>query len=308
MWPSFLGGFSDAVVTRVASDGQALVFSTYIGGGGRDSGLDIMTDNTGRIWIAGVTDSLDAQLTRPVQDRPAGSDDAYIAGFSGDGGLLFATYLGGTQVDNANGIGSDAAGRIYVGGRTDSVDFPTVQPLQSASGGSSDAFVARLNLEANTPPVADAGDDQLVLATAFRNCRAFVFLDGSRSRDGDGDQLTFAWTGVFGSEEGQNPLVKLGVGTHVISLTVSDGQGGTATDTVTVTVNDDATPVVDSAAASPSSLWPPNHRMVNVTTSGAPPTPAIRPSRVRSSRSRATSRSTARTMEIQARTGKSLGR
>ncbi|HVC20446.1 MAG TPA: HYR domain-containing protein, partial [Vicinamibacterales bacterium] len=93
----------------------------------------------------------------------------------------------------------------------------------------------------NSPPVADPGANQTVSAGA--GCVANVTLDGSASSDPDGDALTYSWA------EGTTPLgtgavinVSLGVGTHVISLTVDDGHGGTDTKTVTITVADTAPP------------------------------------------------------------------
>src|SRR2546422_9572999 len=43
--------------------------------------------------------------------------------------LVYATYLGGTQEDGAQGIAVDAAGHAYVAGSTQSSDFPTVGGL-----------------------------------------------------------------------------------------------------------------------------------------------------------------------------------
>src|SRR5438034_9034297 len=59
--------------------------------------------------------------------------------------LVCSTYLGGSSGDEGNDIAVDTAGNAYVTGRTDSPNFPTVNPLQPASGGGVDAFVAQLN-------------------------------------------------------------------------------------------------------------------------------------------------------------------
>src|SRR5207248_261602 len=92
------------------------------------------------------------------------------------------------------------------------------------------------HVRAEEPPVANAGPDQTVAPGA--DCTASVTLDGTASTDPDGDALTFTWTGDFtgGTASGATPTVTVGVGTHTITLTVDDGQGGTATDTVDVTV------------------------------------------------------------------------
>ena len=59
--------------------------------------------------------------------------------------LTYSTYLGGSGVDQASAIAVDQAGNIYVAGQTDSVDFPTVNPVQPAKRASEDAFVLKLN-------------------------------------------------------------------------------------------------------------------------------------------------------------------
>jgi serine protease AprX len=90
---------------------------------------------------------------------------------------------------------------------------------------------------ANTPPVANAGPDFSVTA-AKRGKLATVVLDGFRSTDLDGDPLGFTWRDSSGALVGSTSRVTLqrGIGTHTFTLTVTDGRGGTSTDSVTVTV------------------------------------------------------------------------
>jgi hypothetical protein len=98
----------------------------------------------------------------------------------------------------------------------------------------------------NRPPVADAGPDQRVSANS--GCQGEVTLDGTGSTDPDNDTLTYTWSGPFGTATGATPTVNhLALGTHTITLTVDDGKGGTATDTVDVTVYDGTPPVPDAA-------------------------------------------------------------
>ncbi len=124
-------------------------FSTYLGGGGAEDGLDNMgvaLDASGAIYIAGTTDSADFPTTGDIQDQFAGTTDAFVVKLDPTGSTtLYATYLGGSGLDSGQAIAVDGAGNAYVGGFTDSIDFPTHAPLQSTSGGSFDGFVAKLN-------------------------------------------------------------------------------------------------------------------------------------------------------------------
>ena len=126
--------------------------------------------------------------------------------------------------------------------------------------------VARVDMGAyeytNQAPVANAGADQTV--TADGSCSAIVRLDGGASSDADGDPLTFTWTGPFGTVAGSTAAVSLPAGTHVITLTVRDGRGGSSSDTLVVTVVDTTPPAVQSATATPSVLSPANHQWVAV--------------------------------------------
>jgi hypothetical protein len=114
----------------------------------------------------------------------------------------------------------------------------------------------------NQAPVAAAGADQTV--TADGNCSAIVRLDGGASSDADGDPLTFTWSGPFGTMSGAATSVSLPAGTHVITLTVRDGRGGSSSDTLVVTVVDATAPAITSAVAVPSVLSPANHQFVAV--------------------------------------------
>jgi hypothetical protein len=116
----------------------------------------------------------------------------------------------------------------------------------------------------NQPPVADAGPDQTIEATGANDTS--VMLDGSASSDPDGDTLTYEWRDGAGHVVATTATAKvsLPLGAHTLTLTVDDQQGGTASDTVLITVRDTTPPVVSSLVASPDVLWPPNHKMVSV--------------------------------------------
>jgi hypothetical protein len=113
----------------------------------------------------------------------------------------------------------------------------------------------------NFPPIADAGPDQTI--PAGLDCRANIILDGSESFDPDGDLLTYAWTWDGGSADGVNPTIQLPLGTTTITLVVNDGTVDSEPDEVEITVEDITPPEINLLVSS-DTLWPPNHRMVDV--------------------------------------------
>ncbi|MBI1908889.1 MAG: SBBP repeat-containing protein [Deltaproteobacteria bacterium] len=136
----------DAFVTSLSPDGSSLLFSTYMGGSGRDWANALAIDPSGNIVVAGTTESTDFPTASPLQANKRGSGDAFVVSLSPNGSsLFFSTYLGGNDHDYASALAIAPSGNIVVGGGTSSVDFPTMSPIQVNKGGLYDVFVASLS-------------------------------------------------------------------------------------------------------------------------------------------------------------------
>jgi uncharacterized repeat protein (TIGR01451 family) len=137
---------NDAFVAKVNAAGSALVYSTYLGGDLNEDCLGIAVDPAGNAYVTGRTSSLNFPTLAAIQaTRGGSSSDAFITKIAPNGSsLIFSTYFGGTSNDNGLGIALDSSQNIYVVGFTNSANFPTLNPLQATSGGTSDVFVAKL--------------------------------------------------------------------------------------------------------------------------------------------------------------------
>ncbi len=138
-------GGQDAFVAKILVDGN-LSYVTYLGGDGRDEGMGIAADAAGNAYVTGETQSANFPTRQAFQSTLRGPNDAFIVKLNDSGSqLLYSTYFGGSSGEAAAAITVDSIGNMYLAGGTDSLDFPLVHPFQSGFGGSSDAFVCKLN-------------------------------------------------------------------------------------------------------------------------------------------------------------------
>lgn len=140
------GGNGDAFVSKLNPTGSALVYSTYLGGSGSEVGTGIAVDSAGDAYVTGYTGSTDFPTESPLQPANGGSLDAFVAKINGAGSaLIYSTYLGGSGDDTGYGIAVDGSGNACVTGSTNSLNFPTVTPLQKSKSKLNDAFVSKLD-------------------------------------------------------------------------------------------------------------------------------------------------------------------
>lgn len=123
-----------------------LTYSSYLGGNEQDAGSGITIDRDGNAYIVGLTWSTDFPTVRPLQGTTAGNVDMFITKLNSSGdGLIFSTFLGGSNNEYGESIVLDTAGNAYLTGFTNSADFPTVAPIKGNLSGPWDAFVMRID-------------------------------------------------------------------------------------------------------------------------------------------------------------------
>ncbi|MBI2816754.1 MAG: SBBP repeat-containing protein [Acidobacteria bacterium] len=139
-------GAPDAFVAELNSLGNNLVFSTLLSGEGVDGAFAIALDSMLNIVVTGVTNSLSFPFLNAFQTGWVGATDVFVTKLNSAGMPLFSTYIGGQGTDQGNAVAVDTAGNVYVTGLTNSPDFPTMNALQQAIGGSfANAFVTKFN-------------------------------------------------------------------------------------------------------------------------------------------------------------------
>jgi hypothetical protein len=141
----------DAFVTKVNPTGSALIFSTYIGGNYEDAGNAIAVDPNEYVFVAGNTSSSNFPVLNAFQSVAGGPTteglpgDAFVLKLNPSGSsLVYSSYIGGSEEDDAYGIALDSAAEAFVVGRTESTNFPVKDPYQTANGGGFDVFVAKV--------------------------------------------------------------------------------------------------------------------------------------------------------------------
>jgi hypothetical protein len=165
-----------AFVSKVNAGGSGLLYSTYLCGG---LGSAIAVNASGNAYVTGITFSSGFPTTPSAfQTTFGGNADGFVTKLNGVGsGLLYSTYLGGSDFDQGTGIALDASGNAYVTGDTESSNFPTTAGgFQTTYRGSGDFFVSKVNASGS--------------ALAYSS-----YLGGSGGEGGAGSRITLDSSG-----------------------------------------------------------------------------------------------------------------
>jgi hypothetical protein len=171
---------SDCFITCFDTNGEDLLFSTYLGGTWQDKGESIFVDAEGYIYVAGSTESSSFPKINSYVNY-SGWSDVFVSKFNSTGnGLLFSTLVGGSKADAGLTLTVDSQGNAYVAGSTISEDFPTVNAYDDSSGtlsniGPNEGFVFCLNATGNG----------LIFSTFVGGTDSEVFYDIKLDSEGD---------------------------------------------------------------------------------------------------------------------------
>jgi uncharacterized protein (TIGR03437 family) len=182
IWGAAAVPCSDAFVTKITAEGNALIYSTYIGPSNNSSATAIAVDGGGNAFVAGYTPSyVGFPITSDalVHCNGAGSA-AFLTEFGPNGSLAYSTFF-------TEGIAAMAFGTagLYVAGQPEfyeggplTTGLPTTPQTVQTSFGDIDAYsapmyVALLDLAAAAPgPAVDPGC--VVNAAGYQNSAAYA--------------------------------------------------------------------------------------------------------------------------------------
>ncbi len=140
---TFNGG-SDILLSKLSRDGSVLVYSTYIGGSGRDDTRKVYVDKSGCVYLTGSTESSNFPSTN---NSLSGSSNGFFLKLDSTGSYLnySSCWVGGDK------ILVDSDGYLVVVGRTNSATFPTTENAYSRTlAGGDDLFVVKIDIINNT--------------------------------------------------------------------------------------------------------------------------------------------------------------
>ncbi len=143
-YQTVLGGGGDAFLVKFSSNGTRL-WATYYGGINYEIGNSCAADASGNIYLAGHSGS-SGLAANGHQNVWAGSYDGFLVKFNSNGIRIWATYYGGSGMENGNSCATDAAGNVYFAGRAGSATNIAASGHQnSLGGGANDAFIVKFD-------------------------------------------------------------------------------------------------------------------------------------------------------------------
>jgi hypothetical protein len=143
----------DAFIAKLAGGDGALLFSTFFGGSRSDEIHDLTLNDAGEIYVVGYTESTDFPTVNPIQSglnlNQCFCEDTFVTRLSPDAmTVLYSTYLGGSFEDYGQSIALDDSDNVYITGRTQSDDYPTLAAIQPNRAGmyqDEDLFVSKIS-------------------------------------------------------------------------------------------------------------------------------------------------------------------
>ena len=229
---TYNGPLKDSFVFKLSQDGSSLVYSTLVGGNGGDMGLCISIDDSGCVYVAGITSSTDFPMVNPYDDTrnsdPLDVGDLMIFKLNAEGNdIVYSSYFGGINGEYVFEIEVDEDNNIFIVGATKSPNYPTTTNAFDTeyNGGWSDCFVTKFYADGSglhySTLVGGSGldmaysleidDEGNAIVAGYSDSENFPIINGiSDSPYGDYDSIAFildsngselSYSSYFGGEK-----------------------------------------------------------------------------------------------------------
>lgn len=140
-------GNDEIFISKISPNGSNLIFSTFFGGTNNELGSDIILDSMSDYYLTGDTQSINFPISSGAYDTNKSYTDIFVSKMNTSGNsLVFSTFIGGSDKDVGNCLDIDSNNNIYVVGFTESLNYPTQNPLYNSHGGGElDAILTKLS-------------------------------------------------------------------------------------------------------------------------------------------------------------------
>ena len=184
---SFGGGDRDGFILKLDSNGESILYSTYVGDYHVDDVIDIAVDQDGFAYLTGFTLSKTFPCEDPLSyDHYGDLWDGFVAKVNKNGSRLeYSTYIGGSDDESGNGMALLSDGSVLITGFTFSDNFVGLDPSSSRFFRKA-CFLSKIN------DLTDSDDDKL------RNVLEMDIGSDIHQIDSDYDSIGDYWEFVNG--------------------------------------------------------------------------------------------------------------
>ena len=199
---------SDVFVFKLSSDGQNVIFSTYLGSASKYYSIEATTDSSDNIIITGSTIDTNFVIHSAYQENKSAGADAFITKITPDGqNVIFSTYFGGTDDDQIKKVTTDKDDNIIVIGVTSSNEQFPIENAVIPSKNTTDweVFLSKFSPDGQElifstfyggtrpwgPAVVICDSSNNIIACGETNAHGFPLVDAYQEEYGGGELDSF---------------------------------------------------------------------------------------------------------------------